>query len=199
MPFVWQALTAACIGLVVVLVGVGLCIIGYHADRLMSIMHDDTPLQPRHLNNYNDYDNNSEVNGTETVWAQLAGTYIHLKYLIYLGPALMSCGSFAIVFSCVVVCETRDKALQLIEQREQAGIHGAKAFRGVKLDFFNSVVNPRGSCAIETPSIKRTRLHRLLRTNGRRRLARSHRRQGQAVVRGRTRARSRPSWSSGST
>ena len=142
-PFVWQALTAACIGLVVVLVGVGLCIVGYHADRLMSIMHDDTPLQPRHLNNYNDYDNNSEVNGTETAWAHLAGTYIHLKYLIYLGPALMSCGSFAIVFSCVVVCETRDKALQLIEQREQAGIHGAKAFRGVKLDFFNSVVNPR--------------------------------------------------------
>ena len=39
------------------------------------------------------------------------------RYFIYVGPVIMSFGSFAIVFACVIVCETRDRVLDLLEKR----------------------------------------------------------------------------------
>lgn len=55
----------------------------------------------------------------------------------------MSCGSFAIVFSCVVVCEMRDKVLEMMDEREKIlGAH-QKLKPNIKLDFFQSVVYPQ--------------------------------------------------------
>lgn len=56
----------------------------------------------------------------------------------------MSCGSFAIVFSCVVVCEMRDKVLEMMDEREKMGQQQQQNQKpNFKLDFFQSVVYPQ--------------------------------------------------------
>ena len=42
-------------------------------------------------------------------------TNIETKLLIYFGPILMSFGVFSIVISCVIVCETRDAIIHIME------------------------------------------------------------------------------------
>lgn len=127
-PFVWQAMAAACAGVVVVAAGAGLCVVGYYADRMRNSL-------PRRLDNVT----SAWMEGEETR-QQLCG-FCRWKVLIYVGPALMSCGSFAIVFSCVVVCEMRDKLLEIMDEREEVGLD--PNVQHLKLDFFQSVVFPQ--------------------------------------------------------
>ena len=48
----------------------------------------------------------------------------------------MSCGCFSLVFSCVVVCETRDKVLELMDERAKLGLDPNQ----ISVDFFRLVV-----------------------------------------------------------
>ncbi|ESN99085.1 hypothetical protein HELRODRAFT_162572 [Helobdella robusta] len=43
-----------------------------------------------------------------------SGRYL-MKYFSYIGPVIMSVGSFSLVFACVLVCETRDKVLKKLQ------------------------------------------------------------------------------------
>lgn len=129
-PFLWQAMAAACAGVVVVVAGAGLCVVGYYADRMRNSL-------PRRLDNVT----SAWTEGEETTRQQQPCGFCRWKALIYVGPALMSCGSFAIVFSCVVVCEMRDKMLEIMDEREEVGLD--PNIQHLKLDFFQSVVYPQ--------------------------------------------------------
>src|SRR6218665_2537964 len=144
-PFVWQALMATCVGFFVMLIGITLCVVGYYADHIQSLT------APRRLDNvtstlslvrekYATEGKTEEGAGSGARGESAAGSgYNYLKCMIYIGPALMSCGSFAIVFSCVVVCETRDKLLEFMDEREKANLPRKAS---LKFDFFRSMVSP---------------------------------------------------------
>lgn len=147
-PFVWQALMATCIGFLVILIGIALCVVGYYADHIQSLT------APRRLDNITSAlslasrekygpegkaaDEGTSGRGGGESGAGTTG-YNYLRCMIYIGPALMSCGSFAIVFSCVVVCETRDKLLEFMDEREKSNLPRKAS---LKFDFFRSIVSP---------------------------------------------------------
>lgn len=67
-PFVWQALTATCLGLIVIVVGVGLCVVGYYADRFRPAA---SLLNSRRLDN----DTSAWVDDESTVMYRLLFSY----------------------------------------------------------------------------------------------------------------------------
>ena len=125
-PCLWQAMVAAGAGLFVVLVGTGMCVIGYYTgyDNFLSI----------------DLDSNPELDDNDTLTVEADNTTVilggHLKFFTYVGPVLMSFGCFTLVFSCVVVCETRDKVLELMDERKKLGLDPNQ----IDIDFFRLVV-----------------------------------------------------------
>jgi len=62
--------------------------------------------------------------------------------LAYAGPIVMSFGCFAVVFACVVVCETRDRVLETMEDRVRRGLP-ARPPGGIRADFYALVVEVR--------------------------------------------------------
>lgn len=146
-PFIWQALVATLAGLVIICIGITLCILGYEAEnknvsqklspskiKLTSVHHVNrtiglSPSSPAEESKStgaslpvectNDCSQTSAVELSLDIRDEVHAEESKLKYLIYIGPVIMSCGSFAIVFSCVVVCETRDRVLQLLEKRRK--------------------------------------------------------------------------------
>jgi len=62
--------------------------------------------------------------------------------LAYAGPVVMSFGCFAVVFACVVVCETRDRVLETMEDRVRRGLP-ARPPGGIDADFYALVVEFR--------------------------------------------------------
>jgi len=62
--------------------------------------------------------------------------------LAYAGPVVMSFGCFAVVFACVVVCETRDRVLETMEERVRRGLP-ARPPGGIRADFYALVVEVR--------------------------------------------------------
>ena len=54
----------------------------------------------------------------------------------------MSFGCFAVVFACVVVCETRDRVLETMEDRVRRGLP-ARPPGGIRADFYALVVEVR--------------------------------------------------------
>ena len=146
-PFIWQALVATLAGIVIICIGITLCILGYEAEnknvlqkssltkvKQTSVHHVNrtislSPSSPAEeakstdasppIECTNDCSLASAVGPTLDLRDEVHAEESKLKYLIYIGPVVMSCGSFAIVFSCVVVCETRDRVLQLLEKRRK--------------------------------------------------------------------------------
>lgn len=73
-PFVWQALTATCLGLIVIVVGVGLCVVGYYADRFRP---PSSLLNSRRLDN----DTSAWVDDESTVMSNLLFSYCICVYV----------------------------------------------------------------------------------------------------------------------
>ena len=62
--------------------------------------------------------------------------------LAYAGPVVMSFGCFAVVFACVVVCETRDRVIETMDDRVRRGLP-ARPPGGIDADFYALVVEFR--------------------------------------------------------
>lgn len=106
-PFMWPAMALTLGGAVMIVGGVTMCIYGYFADsetqrhaywerqeeERMTTADDDTSVQYPYYN-------------------------YSLRYLIYVGPVLMAIGCFLIVIASVVVCETRDRILDILERQK---------------------------------------------------------------------------------
>ncbi|KAK2145787.1 hypothetical protein LSH36_657g00002 [Paralvinella palmiformis] len=99
-PFMWPACAAVCCGLLVLCGGTAMCVTGYYARNFTTI---------------------ELSNGTNTWYEIDRIRYALMWNMTYVGPILMGFGCFAIVIACVVVCETRDRMLKIIEQNEKLG------------------------------------------------------------------------------
>ena len=137
-PFIWQALLACFVGMAIITLGVCLCILGYEADReignsskeknFLSMRADDVlknKIDHQFLKNSNlevgagknNSNHKKNIFLLDSYKSNNTGHLEAVRYLIYVGPIIMSFGSFAIVFACVIVCETRDRVLDLLEKR----------------------------------------------------------------------------------
>ena len=72
------------------------------------------------------------------VWVEIPPA----RGLAYAGPVVMSFGCFAVVFACVVVCETRDRVLETMDERVRRGLP-ARPPGGIDADFYALVVEFR--------------------------------------------------------
>src|SRR6218665_2561012 len=97
-PFMWPALLMTLVGLLLIGGGVAICTAGYYLTYSTG--------------NITDY---SEITQLLSSVDNGTSTNIETKLLIYFGPILMSFGVFSIVISCVIVCETRDAIIHIME------------------------------------------------------------------------------------
>lgn len=94
----WPALLMTLVGLLLIGGGVAICTAGYYLTYSTG--------------NITDY---SEITQLLSSVDNGTSTNIETKLLIYFGPILMSFGVFSIVISCVIVCETRDAIIHIME------------------------------------------------------------------------------------
>ncbi len=79
-----------------------MCVVGYYAEYFATT----TTMQ-------------RTVNGTEIVISRNSSMQFHIKNLTFVGPIFMGIGAFMIVVACVVVFETRDKVLDILEEQKR--------------------------------------------------------------------------------
>ena len=127
-PFLPKAFTVTFVGIMIILVGMSICIVAYlwgFAQKplnrsksystksetncsfctSMDSVETDLKVQPNPLRHFPGDNSTVHLQANSLVW----------KYFSFLGPFAMSFGSFLIVFSCVVVCEKRDKILTVVK------------------------------------------------------------------------------------
>ena len=134
MPFMWSALAMSFFGITVIVTGTAMCVAGWYlghfgADELIT----KTVVQ--------------SSNGTAVIGqpASLLGISVDMppaRGLAYAGPVVMSFGCFAVVFACVVVCETRDRVLETMDERVRRGLP-ARPPGGIDANFYTLVVEFR--------------------------------------------------------
>lgn len=131
MPFMWSALALSFFGLTVIVTGTAMCVAGWYlghfgADDLLPTSVIGSP-------------NATAAEG------QVLGISVEIppaRGLAYAGPVVMSFGCFAVVFACVVVCETRDRVLETMDDRVRRGLP-ARPPGGIDADFYTLVVEFR--------------------------------------------------------
>lgn len=131
-PFLPKAFTVTLAGITIILVGLSICIIAYkwgfaqkslnrsdkystkgksncslHAS-IDSVEIDHMQVEPIPLRQIPGDNSSVQLQENSLVW----------KYFSFLGPFVMSFGSFLIVFSCVVVCEKREKLLAVLKHED---------------------------------------------------------------------------------
>lgn len=147
MPFMWSALMMACAGLGIILTGIAMCFVGYYLGPFGStsvVASDD-----RSDAIFEHRSNSTSTDGPSTNWSPMAAAVSHeqstlqtYRGLIYAGPVVMSFGCFAIVFACVIVCETRDRALETMDDRVRRGLSELPP-GGLRPDFYTLVIEHR--------------------------------------------------------
>ena len=113
-PFMWSTCVALWGGFSVLCGGTAMCITGYYAANFTSI----------------------QVSNQTHTWSEVDPIpYALMWNMTYVGPVLMGFGCFAMVIACVVVCETRDKMLRIMENDEKLGKKTT-----TKPDFYDLVI-----------------------------------------------------------
>lgn len=132
-PFMWQALVLALAGTLLIIGGIVMCTFGYLADNAV------IPTPPSELEGSTTDEGVVTVGALTTV--EQYPYYSHcVRYLIYVGPVLMGSGCFLVVVASVVVCETRDKILDILERQKQSPVNVSQLTKP-KPDFFRLVVS----------------------------------------------------------
>ena len=106
LPFMWTTCVTCFLGLILLSGGIAMVVIGYFAKHFSAVIL--LPQLPS-----NNTQNHTDVFISDP---KLQGI---LKSLCYFGPPIMAIGAFVIILSCVVVCETRDKVLDLVKDQRQ--------------------------------------------------------------------------------
>jgi len=151
MPFMWPALVMSCIGLLIIFAGVVMCFFGYyfrpfsvvviakdHSELFIGNNKRTSMLVPVAPSSTNSPSVTTAVSATTAVIYDQSSLPTY-RGLIYVGPVVMSFGCFAIVFACVIVCETRDRALETMDDRVRQGLSELPA-GGLRPDFYTLVV-----------------------------------------------------------
>ena len=89
-PFVWQAMTATCLGLIVIVVGIGLCVVGYYADRL----RPPSSLQSRRLDN----------DTSAASWVENDDATVMHSAVFLFGSVCMCVCMYVCLYVCMHVC-----------------------------------------------------------------------------------------------
>ena len=116
LPFMWSTCLGTFLGFLVLCGGTAMCVVGYYAEYFATTETVSTT-----------------VNGTDTVIIKDSSMQFHIKNLTFVGPIFMGIGAFIIVVACVVVFETRDKLLDIMEEQQRTA---AKK----KPDFYDLIV-----------------------------------------------------------
>ena len=89
---------------------------------------------------YADFFSSEELNNGTHTWTERTdhGQYRNIRALAYAGPIFMGCGCFIMVVACVVICETRDKMIKIMEDQEKE--RKAKEARVVKPNFYDLII-----------------------------------------------------------
>ena len=148
-PFMWSALVMSCIGLIIILAGIAMCFFGYYfgpfAVVIIAKEHSDPLLGSNNWTSMVVPVVPSSTNSPSVTIAPAAAVNLDqsslptYRGLIYAGPVVMSFGCFAIVFACVIVCETRDRALETMDDRVRQGLSELPS-GGLRPDFYALVV-----------------------------------------------------------
>ena len=116
LPFMWSTCLGTFLGFLVLCGGTAMCVVGYYAEYFATTETISTT-----------------VNGTDIVIIKDSSMQFHIKNLTFVGPIFMGIGAFIIVVACVVVFETRDKLLDIMEEQQRTA---AKK----KPDFYDLIV-----------------------------------------------------------
>ena len=116
LPFMWSTCVGTFLGFIVLCGGTAMCVVGYFAEYFATT---ETV--------------SNTSNGTDIVITKDSSMQFHIKNLTFVGPIFMGIGAFIIVVACVVVFETRDKVLDLMEEQQRTA---AKK----KPDFYDLIV-----------------------------------------------------------
>ncbi len=97
-PCMWPTCASCLFGLIIFAAGFTMVVLGYLAECFSQRENNDSPA-------------NNTLNSV--IFDDPSCLHYHLRKLSYIGPLIMAIGAFGIIVSCVVVCETRDKVLEL--------------------------------------------------------------------------------------
>ena len=106
LPFMWTTCATCFLGLILLSFCIAIVVIGYISKYFSAVI-----LLPQQSSN-----NTKNLTSDFTSDPALKDIQ-NISY--YFGPAVMAIGAFAIIFSCVLVCETRDNVLNLEEDERQ--------------------------------------------------------------------------------
>lgn len=158
LPFMWSALAMSFLGIAIIGTGTAMCVAGWYLGHF-----SDDGVRAQTVM---DWPNASSVAvpaahgglrppvsvggprppvpgaGLRPPVIGLSADMPPARGLAYAGPVVMSFGCFAVVFACVVVCETRDRVLETMEDRVRRGLP-ARPPGGIDADFYALVVEFR--------------------------------------------------------
>ena len=119
------------LGIVVIVTGTAMCVAGWYLspDEFLPNAVVGSP-------------NVTDADGQLTSVLEVSVEIPPARGLAYAGPVVMSFGCFAVVFACVVVCETRDRVLETMDDRVRRGLP-ARPPGGIDADFYALVVEFR--------------------------------------------------------
>ena len=101
-PCMWSTCGGCFIGLLIFCAGTALVVVAYFAEYFSSTV----TTEHRH-------------NSTVIVTNRNAALKFFLHALSYIGPVIMGVGAFLVIMIGVVVCETRDKVLDLMQKQRK--------------------------------------------------------------------------------
>ena len=102
LPFMWSTCLGTFLGFLVLCGGTAMCVVGYYSEYFATSETISTT-----------------VNGTDIVIIKDSTMQFHIRNLTFVGPIFMGIGAFIIVVACVVVFETRDKLLDIMEEQQR--------------------------------------------------------------------------------
>ncbi len=112
-PCMWSSCLSCCFGSLIMFGGMVMSFMGYYAEffatSIQTVTVNNTVHQTLHIN---------------------SALKFHIQNFMYIGPLLMGVGTFLAIVACVIVLETRDKVLDMME---------AKMWKNKKADFYDLI------------------------------------------------------------
>ena len=100
-PCMWSSCLSCCFGALLLFGGLAMSFMGYYAEFFASRIKT--------------MDVNSTVHQSVHIDSTLK---FHISNFMYIGPLLMGIGTFLAIVACVIVLETRDKVLDMMEAKQ---------------------------------------------------------------------------------
>lgn len=116
-PCMWSSCLSCCSGFAIMFGGLAMSFMGFYAEYFATSIRT----------------NQTAENGTEQYLHIDSTLQYHISNFRYIGPLFMGVGTFLSIVACVIVLETRDKVLEMMEEKQW------KAYKK-KVDFYDLIV-----------------------------------------------------------